>query len=286
MMKIYAKLLFIAVFLSALSGCVDQPPAPVVGPGDQPSSTVPQNIYVVKRGDTLYSISREYGLNPRELAAANNIENPDQLAVGQTLKIPVAPVSTPAAVAEPVGTEAGTVESRPLDTSGAPAATAALKTEPKAGKEAYSDEALAKARGGNGETRAEATPPVAVDESRWVWPADGKVLQNYNGNDNKGIDIGGRIGAPINAAEAGRVILVSNTLRGYGNMVIVSHGAKLVTVYAHNSKILVKEKQSVSRGQKIAEMGRTEAGKVILHFEVRNNGQALDPLKYLPARAQ
>ncbi|MDR1367306.1 MAG: peptidoglycan DD-metalloendopeptidase family protein [Candidatus Accumulibacter sp.] len=280
-MNIYAKELFIVALMGALSGCVSQPPAPVVGPGDQPSTTAPQNVYVVKRGDTLYSISREYGVGPRELAAANAIENPDQLAVGQTLKIPV--VSATTAVAEPIGTEASGVESRPLDTAGA-ASSVVLMTEPKAGKEAYSDEALARARGAGGETVTSA--PVAVEENRWAWPADGKILRNYNGNDNKGVDIGGRVGAPIVAAEGGRVILVSNTLRSYGNMVIVSHGAKLVTVYAHNSKILVKEKQPISRGQKIAEMGRTDAGQVMLHFEVRNNGEALDPLKYLPARAQ
>ncbi|MDR2507997.1 MAG: peptidoglycan DD-metalloendopeptidase family protein [Candidatus Accumulibacter sp.] len=283
-------------FAAMMPGCMTQSPAPVFGPGDQPSAAVVKNVYVVKKGDTLYSIAREYATDPKELAVFNGIENPAQISVGQTIKIPDAGAARTAgaeatAVTQPVTSEAGSVESRPLETSTPPGVAGnapvnvktEVKTEPKAGKEPYSDEAFEKARAANGEAKTEPPAPAPV-ESSWVWPSTGKVVKNYNGSENKGIDIGGKVGDPVVAAEAGRVILVSDTLRSYGNMIIVSHGSKLVTVYAHNSKILVKEKQAVKRGQKIAEMGKTDVGQVILHFEVRDNGQALDPVKFLPVR--
>ena len=94
----------------------------------------------------------------------------------------------------------------------------------------------------------------------------------------------GKSGDPVLAAEEGKVILANNTLRGYGNMIVVKHSATLISVYAHNSKMLVKEGQNVTKGQKIAEMGNTDADQVKLHFEVRLQGKPVDPLKYLPPR--
>ena len=125
--------------------------------------------------------------------------------------------------------------------------------------------------------------PVA-EVRTWVWPVSGKVIGTYGENGNKGLDVAGKSGDPVLAAEEGKVILANNTLRGYGNMIVVKHSATLISVYAHNSKMLVKEGQNVTKGQKIAEMGNTDADQVKLHFEVRLQGKPVDPLKYLPPR--
>lgn len=286
--------------LLVLAGCASQPSAPVVGRDGQPSATTPvasKDVYTVKKGDTLYSIAREHGMDHRELIAMNGIENPNNIAVGRVLKVKsqgttVTPISSEVVVAKPITSEP-VVEARPL---GPTTTDNNVKREPKAGKEPYSDQALAQAQGQNQptppesanktESKAEKAPDAAAKapEEAWVWPATGKVLGNFSDNGNKGVDIAGKKGDPVIAAGDGKVILANNTLRGYGNMVIVKHSPKLISVYAHNSKILVKEEQIVSKGQKIAEMGSSDADQVKLHFEVRLEGKPVDPLKYLPVR--
>ncbi len=123
----------------------------------------------------------------------------------------------------------------------------------------------------------------------WTWPTGGKVLTQFvdggaGKESNKGIDIAGRAGEPVQAAAAGKVVYAGSGLRGYGNLVIVRHNATYLSAYAHNSKILVKEGQTVTRGQKIAEIGSSDADQPKLHFEIRFQGKPVDPLKYLPER--
>ena len=288
-----------------LAGCVSNAPAPVVGRDGQSSagqtSVAAKDAYTVKSGDTLYSIAREHGMDHRELIAMNNIENPNHITVGRVLKVKpqgvasTSPVSSAVVVAQPIAVGSG-VEQRPLAgpvSSGANSES--LKREPKAGKEPYSDQALAQAQGADTQKSAvvaakpEAKPAEqaaapAADERNWVWPASGKVIGNYGENGNKGVDVSGKSGDPVVASQDGKVILANNTLRGYGNMIVVKHSDTLISVYAHNSKLIVKEGQSVGKGQKIAEMGNTDADQVKLHFEVRLQGKPVDPLKYLPAR--
>ena len=131
-------------------------------------------------------------------------------------------------------------------------------------------------------------PAAAEGEIDWMWPATGKLMgtftDNSGGETNKGIDIAGKQGDPVLAAAGGKVVYVGSGLRGYGNLVIVRHNASFLTAYAHNSQILVKEGQAVTRGQKIAEMGSSDSEQPRLHFEVRLQGKPVDPLKYLPAR--
>ena len=122
----------------------------------------------------------------------------------------------------------------------------------------------------------------AVPAVRLVWPVQGPVIGKFDGSRNKGIDIAGQAGAPVVAAEAGRVVYAGSELRGYGNLVIVKHSEQLLTAYAHNRKILVKENQTVRQGQRIAEMGSSGTDRVKLHFEVRRDGNAVDPMPYLP----
>ena len=122
----------------------------------------------------------------------------------------------------------------------------------------------------------------AAPAARLVWPAQGPVIGKFDGSRNKGIDIAGQAGAPVVAAEAGRVVYAGSELRGYGNLVIGKHSEQLLTAYAHNRKILVKENQTVRQGQRIAEMGSSGTDRVKLHFEVRRDGNAVDPMPYLP----
>lgn len=118
----------------------------------------------------------------------------------------------------------------------------------------------------------------------WIWPANGKVLGQFSESGSKGIDIGGKAGDPVIAAGDGKVVYSGTGLRGYGMLIIVKHNATFLSAYAHNQKLLVKEGQTVSKGQKIAEMGNSDADQVKLHFEVRRQGKPVDPLKYLPQR--
>lgn len=138
------------------------------------------------------------------------------------------------------------------------------------------------------ETKTDPKPDVkptteTADNTEWAWPTKGKVIANFNDAGNKGIDIAGSVGQSINAAAAGKVIYSGSDLRGYGKLVIVKHNATYLSVYAHNSSILVKEGQTVTRGQKIAEMGSTDSNTVKLHFEIRQQGKSVDPNKFLAA---
>ena len=292
-----------------LSGCASKYPAPVDDRSQSTSTAAAKDTYVVKPGDTLYSIARAHGLDHRELIALNNIENANQIAVGRVLKVKpksadassdtsVTPVTSGEVVSRPIGDEQA-IEQKPLD-GRAGANTETLKREPKAGKEKYSDEALAQAQSAGqiapataaasaapGETSpdAKATEPAAGgDDVGWIWPANGKTIGTFSEGGNKGVDIVGKAGDAVIAAGDGKVVYSGTGLRGYGKLVIIKHNNTYLSAYAHNQNILVKEGQSVTKGQKIAEMGNTDADQVKLHFEVRRSGKPVDPLKYLPQR--
>jgi lipoprotein NlpD len=248
----------------------------------------------VKKGDTLYSIALDNGQDYKDVAAWNNLENPNLIKVGQQLRVTPPDGGAPVAVAKPV-TSSGPVEVKPAP---AGANTETLKREPKGGKQPYSDEALARARQGEAtekpvEAKPEARPAeakpaekpaLAGDEVEWMWPAGGKPMAPFSEGSSKGIDIAGKAGDPVFAAAAGVVSYAGAGLRGYGNLVVLRHNATYLSVYAHNSKILVKEKQAVTKGQKIAEMGSSDTESPRLHFEIRRQGKPADPQKFLPAR--
>jgi lipoprotein NlpD len=325
--------------LLILAGCASQAPVSV-GDGRAPVRVEPAKpgvagtakFHTVKKGDTLFSIALDHGVDYRELAAWNNIENINRIRVGQQLRVtPPGSAAAPSAapVADPGTAEVkpiaigGAVDARPLEVrplDGAstvpPAPTFAgansetLKSSPKGGKLPYSEENLArlKAEGAGPQPVAAApavptvvTPtekpaaekpapaPAADGEVEWAWPAGGKLLATFNDGGaaqdaSKGIDIAGKLGDPVLAAAAGKVVYVGNGLRGYGNLVIVRHNAAYLSAYAHNSRVLVKEGQAVTRGQRIADLGNSDADQPKLHFEVRHQGKPVDPLKYLPAR--
>jgi len=309
--RAFAKpgLAFVLAALLLLAGCASKSPAPVSDRSGQPTSTpapvAPKDTYTVKSGDTVRSIAREFNMDFRELIAMNNIESPDRITPGRVLKIkpPVdpsssvastAPVTSDVVVARPIGNDP-VVEKRPLGAN-----TESLKREPKAGKEPYSDEALARAQNQGQPKPAVVPAPVpsadvkpetkpaepapAGDVVAWIWPAGGKVITQFSEGGNKGIDIAGKMGDQVVAVGDGHVTNANNALRGYGYLIVIKHSGNFITVYAHNSKLLVKDGQTVTKGQKIAEMGNTDADQVKLHFEVRQQGKPVDPLQYLPKR--
>lgn len=317
--KPVAAFSLLLVALSLLGGCASQPPAPVIerGPAaaipvEPAPATTPEpkavlvpngeaGLYTVKKGDTLYSIALENGQSYRDLAAWNNLEDPNRIRVGQQLRVkPAGPDAlAPVAVSKPVTLPAA-IETRPLGASSTPN-TETVKREPRGGKLPYSEENLARLQKPDSSSAAESKPetrpaapekpvdkpapqPLGEDAPDWAWPANGKVMANFVEGSNKGLDIAGAVGEPVLAAASGKVILVSSALRGYGNFVIVKHNAAYLSVYAHNSRVLVKEEQQVAKGQKIAEIGSSDSDQPKLHFEIRHQGKPVDPFKFLPTR--
>ncbi|MFN3887169.1 MAG: peptidoglycan DD-metalloendopeptidase family protein [Aquabacterium sp.] len=248
--------------------------------------------YTVKPGDTLIRISLESGQNWRDLAAWNNLENPNLIEVGQVLRV-VSPAVDPAASSAVVSakplTPPSRIEARPLDsktatpgTQAKPASGAAAAVAGAAASGAASGTASAPAADPAKDKPAPATP--ASDEPTWTWPAAGPLLGGFEEGKRKGLAIGGKAGDPVFAAADGRVVYAGSGLRGYGNLVIVKHTGDYLTAYAHNQTLLVKEDQTVRRGQKIAEMGSTDSDRVNLHFEIRKQGKPIDPARQLPSR--
>jgi lipoprotein NlpD len=272
-------------------------PAPEVAQPAPPPVEKPVPTHTVKRGETLVGIALQYGLDYRELAAWNNIVNPNVLSVGQVLVVAAPAGAKPLAanVTTPLATPGPPIEARPL------ANTPSAKVEPRGQKVPYSDRALAQLSAEPGAPAPrEATPQVVEvpspapapepekpagtdrDEVDWMWPVKGKLLAPFT-EASKGVDIAGRKGAPVLAAASGRVVYAGAGLRGYGKLVIIKHSNTWLSAYAHNDNILVKEQQDVRKGQKIAEMGQSDADQVKLHFEVRREGKPVDPAKVLPA---
>jgi lipoprotein NlpD len=157
--------------------------------------------------------------------------------------------------------------------------------KPSASKDlAKSSEKMKEEKLAKNEARVEKSniEPAADTEIKLSWPSKGNVIDRFDEGKNKGIDISGKSGDPIQAAADGKVVYAGNSLRGYGNLVIVKHDNTYLTAYAHNRTLLVKEGDSVKKAQKIAEMGNTDADQVKLHFEVRKHGKPVDPMSYLP----
>jgi len=230
--------------------------------------------YTVKPGDTLIRIGLESGQSHKDISRWNALENPNKIEVGQVLRI-VPPVANEAVSAKPVVAATSTTTALPPASNPAPAASTAASAPAKAASAPASAPA--------------ATPaPVAAsggdDTVAWMWPGNGAVLTGFDEVKNKGVDIAGNAGDPVLAAAEGKVVYAGSGLRGYGNLIILKHNNTYLTAYAHNQTLLVKEDQTVKRGQKIAEMGNSDADRVKLHFEVRKQGKPVDPTKYLPAR--
>lgn len=271
-----------------LTGCLSQRPVPAYERGSQARvQPMGPGYYTVKRGDTLYRIAHDNGVDVRDVAAWNSLGDSTSIKEGQVLRI--APPSGTTEGVKPV-IASPVVEERSLD---ATSQNGSLKREPKVGKEPYSDEAYARLNKIEEPAKTEApitaeskpeTPPAGADDVPWIWPVPGAVTAPFSEAANKGLNFAGKAGAPVVAAGDGKVVYAGSGLRGYGELVIVKHNTVFLSAYAHNRKILVKEGQQVSRGQKIAEMGDTGTDSVKLHFEIRKQGKPVDPAQYLPKR--
>jgi lipoprotein NlpD len=297
---------------------VAPPPAPEEAPKASEADLRPQS-YTVKRGDTLYQIALDTGLDYRELAAWNNIENVNVIRVGQVLRLS-APTEGSSAVQTaplrslpPVAGGDASAPPAPSPVAGA-RNTENYKTQPKAVKEPYSEQALRDVQRAPAALPEPVVPAVVAradpkpvdsppqvarveppksapapnaadgdDKVDWAWPAKGKVVTGFSEAASlKGIDIAGTSGQPVGASAGGKVVYAGTGLRGYGKLIIIKHNGTYLSAYAHNKEILVKEGQQVTRGQRIAEMGNTDADQVKLHFEIRRQGKPVDPLRYLP----
>jgi len=255
---------------------------PVAAAPDQPAKppTATDNagkpgFYTVRAGDTLIRVALESGQNWRDLVRWNNIENPNVIEVGQVLRVlpPTGPQGTDVATSRTVAPVVVTAPSVPASGTASPAASA-----PKVPASAT----VASIPPTNGQGPI----PGGEEELAWAWPiaGAGSVLAGFDEQKNKGLDIGGRSGDAVLASADGRVVYAGAGLRGYGNLIILKHNNTYLSAYAHNQTLLVKEDQAVRKGQKIAEMGSSDADRVKLHFEIRRQGKPVDPSRYLPAR--
>ena len=279
------------------------PPKPVM------ASAAPGSTYTVQKGDTLFAIAFANGIDYRDLAAWNELPSPDVIRVGQVLRLtPPMPGLPNTSGVQILSVKTNEPESRVL-------AEIPLFTQPQAQRMPWSEANWAhlnaespKSAAKNEAAKAAAEqdkpaggePAMPATEARpaagaraelsiaaagWLWPATGALLGRFGDEGGKGVDLAGERGAPIVAAAPGKVVYSGSGLRGYGQLVIIKHANEYLSAYAHNQKILVREGEQVSAGQKIGEMGDSDADRVKLHFEIRQFGKPLDPLKLLPDRS-
>jgi lipoprotein NlpD len=282
------------LFVAMLVGCAAKTiNAPIASRTDQQSAatkassgsssaaarSAQPDYYVVRRGDTLYSIAWNLGMNYRELASINDIRSPYTIYKDQRLLVKPAAGqqrATPTAL-QPQPT---------VTASAAPAGTAAVQPAAKpATKPAASPQsAVASATTGKAATAASQNSAAPAYDGKWVWPTRGRVLSQFqpSATGKKGIDIGGHADQPVNAAANGMVVYAGSGLVGYGRLIIVKHNESLLSAYGHNNKLLVNEGEHVSAGQMIAKMGSSGTNRNQLYFEIRKNGKPTDPLGYLP----
>ncbi|MDH3318498.1 MAG: peptidoglycan DD-metalloendopeptidase family protein [Betaproteobacteria bacterium] len=316
--------LLLGAALVALAGCASEsvqapvsdirpPAAPEPAPEAPPLAAVPgaaPGYYMIKRGDTLYSIALENGADYRDVARWNQLDDPTKISVGQVLRV-TPPEGEPTVQ---VGAARGQspLQARPLEGAGTARqgqGDGSTKVAPKALRLPYTEGNLALLSKGDmaaaAAAQAPAVPkPVAMAPAApakpeppktaatdrdpealdFIWPARGGLLAKFAEPSSKGVDIGGKAGDPVVAAAAGQVLYTGTGIRGFGKLIVIRHENGFSSVYAHNREILVKEGQTVSRGQRIAELGDSDADRPKLHFEIRKSGKPVDPLRYLPGQ--
>ena len=311
----FSRMLMLLAVTLSLNGCGSSPRAPVVERAPLAKKSAPAikvtkepdwrpDTYTVQKGDTLHSIALEHGMEYRELAELNGIEDVNRIRVGRQLKLKSSSATSPTTTAATT-TATFPIKFVAVQESKEPVASSSVKTQPKAIKLPYSEQAVAQLENQKiaspkpivlppkiVKPEEEKQPPTEVpketprsgdDENvEWGWPAQGKIAANFSDNTNaKGVDIAGKSGQTVVAAASGKVVYSGSGLRGYGKLIIIKHNKTYLSAYAHNNQILVREGQQVVKGQKIAEMGNTDADQVKLHFEIRRLGKPVDPMKYL-----
>jgi lipoprotein NlpD len=264
------RLCALCVCLAVLMSCTSQSTSLPVSRREARAA-----VHVVQRGETLTKIAWQHRVDSRELANWNGIVNPDQLRIGQRLRL-VPPrgyvAAAPAPVARPPAET--TRSSTPARTTTPPPRTSTTTT-PRSAPPASSRPSPAPPR----------SPPAASTAARWSWPTDGAIVARYgaDGAIGSGIGIGGREGQPVRAAAAGRVVYAGGGLIGYGQLVIIKHDETFLSAYGYNAELLVTQGQDVTRGATIALMGLGPNRQPRLHFEIRRNGTPVDPLLFVTA---
>lgn len=289
-------------FVLVIAGCsTPRGPAPVEDRGTMtraPGATVPggppittdangkplagienygkPGYYAVRPGDTIRRIGAETGQRWQDIVRWNNLDNPDLIEVGQVLRVIPPAGSAGTAVAVAPATSSGTSSEGAVTKPVAPQPAVVPSTPSSGATKPPAVVTASPASPGSGSSGDE--------DLGWIWPASGSLIAGFDEAKNKGYDISGKAGDPVLAAADGRVVYAGAGLRGYGNLIILKHNNTYLTAYAHNQTLLVKEDQSVQKGQKIAEMGNSDADRVKLHFEIRRQGKPVDPSRYLPNR--
>ncbi|QWD80494.1 peptidoglycan DD-metalloendopeptidase family protein [Polynucleobacter sp. MWH-Spelu-300-X4] len=268
--RLFRRLLIVLLPMAAVLlqvGCATRStPAPVVDRSSGRSlEPVAPGYYRVKRGDTLLRIALDHGQSHRDIAEWNGIADVNVIEVDQVIR-----------VAPPKSASVSKVEVRQEKAANDP------KSKDLKGKLDKQDKSPKLADNKSSNDNVDKAKDVTEPGIRLSWPSKGDVIDRFDDTKNKGIDISGKAGDPVQSAADGKVVYAGNSLRGYGNLVIVKHDNTYLTAYAHNKTLLVKEGDTVKKAQKIAEMGNTDADRVKLHFELRKNGKPVDPTTYLP----
>lgn len=308
--KLILLVVFITVLVFILTAC-----SPTYAPVEQRSikpyksrdyysqySKKPEN-YSVRKGDTLFSIAWNYGLDYKSLARWNNISSPYTIYVGKNLRLKPGKTTnykTGSVKSVPkqskikknkrdspkTGTNSKKAQSNVLTpTSRHTAASSSSQNKKKSQTKKTDSRKTASTAKYNKNNTAKSTGGSYSGNKplHWRWPVKGKILQSYApAKGKKGIDIGAKQGTHIRAAEGGKIVYSGQGLRGYGLLLIIKHNETFLSAYAHNQSLLANEGQMVKRGQAIARMGNTGTDRTKLHFEIRKNGQPVNPLNYLP----
>lgn len=219
--------------------------------------------YVVKPGDTLYSIARGNNMQVNDLASLNNVTDSSQLSVGQILRLDN---QSQVAGLNPTNDNASTTQNN----------TQFADSKPEDKKPTSAQETTNK-------EKTDVSPAADAKVIDWQWPITGNIIQGFNAS-TKGVDIEGAIGDPVKAAANGKVMYSGNGVRGLGNLLLVMHEDGYISAYAHNSELLAKKDQTVKKGEKIATVGQSDTDSPRLHFEIRRRGTPVNPLSYLPKR--
>ena len=277
------KILFILVSLF-LFGCASQFPAPVDGERKKISKECP-DVYTVKKGETIFSISLKCGFDYQELALSNGLKKPYFVKLGDQIRFDLLRKNKPkqpeeqnkdnltntipfeeGEIIEEIGQQDSKVEFQfgdPIQID-----------QPKVIREVYSKKSIKKSK--------KLSALKAKNKKNWEWPTDGKLTSSFNqATDKKGIEILGLEGQEIRSVAKGKVIYVGEDLAGYGKLIIIKHDNNILSVYGHQQAILVSEGQTVQAGQSIGTMGSTGADEVKLLFEIRKDGESIDPINFL-----
>ena len=282
------QLFLLLLTISLFQGCASKLPVPV----DNSKNVIQKcpDVYIVKKGDTIFSLSLKCGFDYKDVAEVNNIKKPYKISAGEEIRFDLLRNESKSN-SESDDSKSDNVEIARLDDTveqdvqeekvltqediGEPVEI----NEPVATREIFNTQSVKKTK----EIVAKNTKSLA---NRFMWPTDGDVAQQFNPDDGmKGILIEGSLGQEVKSIAKGRVIYAGEDLKGYGKLIIIKHDDDILSVYGHNRELLVTEGQNISSGEIISTMGQTDDGKIHLHFEIRKSGLSVNPMNYFKSKS-